>query len=51
MIICLNRFVSSGYGFSKNEENIDFPLENLDMGKYICGANKENSKYDLFVVR
>ena len=50
MIICLNRFVSSGYGFSKNEENIDFPLENLNMGKYICGPDKDRYKYDLFAV-
>ena len=52
LIICLNRFSRSGYGYGygKNGEFIDFPLENLDMGKYICGPNKENSKYDLFAV-
>ena len=52
MIICLSRF-SKGreYGYySKNGEFIDFPLENLDMGKYICGPDKEHSKYDLFAV-
>ena len=49
MIICLNRFHHSGYGFSKNDQLIDFPLE-LDMGKYICGPDKDYSKYDLFAV-
>ena len=52
MIICLNRFSKgTGYGYyGKNGEFIDFPLENLDMGKYICGPDKEHSKYDLFAV-
>ena len=50
LIICLSRFSKRGYGYGKNDEYIDFPLENLDMGKYICGPNKENSKYDLFAV-
>ena len=49
MIICLSRFHHSGYGFSKNDELIDFPLE-LDMGKYISGPDKDYSKYDLFAV-
>ena len=52
MIICLNRFSKGrGYGsYGKNGEFIDFPLENLDMGKYISGPDKEHSKYDLFAV-
>ena len=50
LIICLSRFSKRGYGYGKNDEYIDFPLENLDMGKYICGPDKENSKYDLFAV-
>ena len=52
MIICLSRFSKGrGYGYySKNGEFIDFPLENLDMGKYICGPDKEHSIYDLFAV-
>ena len=36
--------------YGKNGEFIDFPLENLDMGKYLCGPDKEHSKYDLFAV-
>ena len=54
LIICFNRFSKGGYGYGygKNDEFIDFPLENLDMGKYICesGPDKEFSKYDLFAV-
>lgn len=50
LIICLNRFSHSGYGYGKNGTRIDFPLENLDMGEYICGPDKDNFKYDLFAV-
>jgi ubiquitin carboxyl-terminal hydrolase 4/11/15 len=50
LIICLNRFSHSGYGYSKNGTRIVFPLENLDMGEYICGPDKDNFKYDLFAV-
>ena len=51
LIICLKRFSRSGYGYySKNEISINFPIENLDMGKYICGPDKDYSKYDLFAV-
>ena len=52
LIICLNRFShsGSGYGYGKNGTRIVFPLENLDMGEYICGPDKDNYKYDLFAV-
>ena len=52
LIICLSRFKKEGRGYSygKNGAFIDFPLENLDMGKYICGPDKDHSKYDLFAV-
>jgi hypothetical protein len=50
LIICLNRFERHGGNYQKNSELVDFPLENLDMGKYICGPDKEHSKYDLFAV-
>ena len=52
LIICLNRFAQDSFkgNYRKNGELIDFPLENLDMGKYICGPDKEYSKYDLFAV-
>ena len=53
LIICLKRFTKSNYGwggYDKNTIAIDFPIENLDMGKYICGPDKAYSKYDLFAV-
>ena len=53
LIICLKRFRKGGWmGYNKNGIYIDFPLENLDMGKYICetGSDREYSKYDLFAV-
>ena len=51
LIICLKRFSKSDYGYySKNNVLIEFPIENLDMGKYICGPDKAYSKYDLFAI-
>ena len=51
LIICFNRFAKSIFSsYEKNGEFIDFPLENLDMGQYICGPDKKYSKYDLFGV-
>ena len=50
LIICLKRFHKESYYYRKNNEFIDFPLENLDMGKYICGPDKSHSIYDLFAV-
>ena len=32
----------------KNQRMIDFPLENLDMRKYIVGYDKESYMYDLY---
>jgi len=50
LIICLNRFEKTGDIYRKNEDLINFPIENFDMGKYICGPDKDHSKYDLFAV-
>ena len=52
LIICIKRFSGSGSYYSKNGDLIDFPLENLDMEKYICenAPDKNFSKYDLFAV-
>ena len=40
--------------FDKNQQklqyNIDFPLENLDMSKYVTGYSKSKYKYDLISV-
>ena len=53
LIICLKRFSreqSYFISYSKNNDLINFPLENLDLGKYVCGPDKNYSKYDLFAV-
>ena len=52
LIICFSRFSKGYYGYEKNEVHIDFPIENLDMGKYIMKNEKDRefSKYDLFAV-
>ena len=52
MCICLTRFLKKGrfYDYTKNNNFVEFPLENLNMEKYICGPDKKNSKYDLFAV-
>ena len=51
LIICFKRFIkSSSYHWEKNEEEIDFPINNLDMKNYIVGPDKDHSQYDLFAV-
>ena len=50
LIICLKRFIKRVIGYGKDDTLINFPIENLDMGKYICGPDKDYSKYDLFAV-
>ena len=52
MCICLNRFLKKGRFnyYTKNNTFVDFPLENLNMEKYMCGPDKKFSKYDLFAV-
>ena len=52
MCICLTRFLKKGRfnDYTKNNDFVEFPLEDLNMGKYICGPDKKYSKYDLFAV-
>ena len=52
MCICLTRFIKKGRfnDYTKNSNFVEFPLENLNMGRYICGPDKKYSKYDLFAV-
>jgi ubiquitin C-terminal hydrolase len=47
LVITLKRFSGNG---SKIENHIDFPLENLDLTKYVKGYNPESYIYDLFGV-
>ena len=50
LIICFKRFVKDSYRWRKNEEFIDFPINNLNMGEFMVGPDKSHSKYDLFAV-
>lgn len=47
LVITLKRFSFMSRG-KKNKEFIDFPLENLDLSKYIIGYDKKDYKYDLY---
>ena len=48
LIITLNRF--SIDGMRRINKEIDFPIDNLDLTKYVCGYNKSSYIYDLFGV-
>ena len=48
LIICFKRF--SYDGTRKENKNIDFPIKNLDLSKYILGYNKNSHTYDLYGV-
>ena len=45
LVLTLKRFGNNG---RKNQSLIDFPLENLDLSKYIIGYDKDTYKYDLY---
>jgi ubiquitin carboxyl-terminal hydrolase 8 len=46
LVITLKRF--SPDGEHKINSLINFPLENLDLSKYVCGYNPSSYKYDLY---
>ena len=51
MIICFKRFIKdSSYGWDKNDDEVEFPINDLDMKEFVIGPDKEHSKYDLFAV-
>ena len=50
LIICFKRFIKHSTYWEKNEENIIFPINNLDMKEFIVGPDKDHSVYDLFAV-
>ena len=50
LIICFKRFVKDSYRWEKNEDEVEFPIHNLDMKDFVIGPDKEHSKYDLFAV-
>jgi ubiquitin carboxyl-terminal hydrolase 2/21 len=47
LVIDIKRFNSNN---RKNQVFVDFPLENLDLSKYVIGYNNESYVYDLYAV-
>jgi hypothetical protein len=50
LCLCLSRFEKRGDDYRKNDEYIDFPLNNLNMNKYIIYESNLNYIYDIFAV-
>ena len=50
LIICFKRFVKDSYRWEKNDDEVEFPINNLDLKNFVIGPDKEHSKYDLFAV-
>ena len=50
LCLCLSRFQKVDDDYQKNEKYIDFPLNNLNMNKYINENNKLNYIYDIYAV-
>jgi ubiquitin carboxyl-terminal hydrolase 8 len=48
LIITLKRFSPDGQ--HKTDQFVDFPLDNLDLSKYICGYNPSQYNYELYAV-
>ena len=45
LVITLKRFLNNG---RKEKSLIDFPINNLDLTKYVVGYDKQSYKYDLY---
>lgn len=45
LVITLKRFTSAN---KKNQKKVHFPIDNLDLSKYVVGYNKDIYKYKLF---
>ena len=52
LIICLKRFIkdSDSSYWDKNEDEVIFPVNDMDMKNFVTGPDKDHSKYDLFAV-
>ena len=47
LVIDIKRFITHN---KKNQKLVTFPLENLDLSKYVCGYNNTSYVYDLYGV-
>ena len=50
LVICFKRFTKHYTYWEKNDEDIIFPINNLDLKEFIVGPDKDHSVYDLFAV-
>ena len=50
LIICFKRFIKHYTYWEKNDEDILFPINNLDLNEFIIGPDKDHSIYDLFAI-
>ena len=50
LIICFKRFVKESYRWEKNDDEVEFPINDMDMKEFVIGPDKDHSKYDLFAV-
>ena len=50
MCLCLSRFQKIGDDYIKNDKYVDFPVNDLNMNKYIIARNGINYLYDIFAV-
>jgi hypothetical protein len=50
LIICFSRFRKDFLQWEKNDEFIDFPINNFNMKDLMIGPDKDHSIYDLFAV-
>ena len=51
LIICFKRFIKdSTFSWEKNEDEVEFPINNMDLKNFVIGPDKDHSKYDLFAV-
>lgn len=47
LVITLKRFTFDG---KKRIDNVDFPLDNLNLSKYVCGYKPKSFKYELYAI-
>ena len=40
LIICFKRFVKDSYRWEKNEDEVEFPINNLDLKDFVIGPDK-----------
>ena len=48
MVITLGRF--SADGTNKRNDLVNFPLDNLDLSKYVCGYKPKSYNYELYAI-